>query len=55
MNDPAIAAVIEQDLAAARTLGLRKTPSFFVNGEPLREFGYRQLEELVNRAIAAAY
>lgn len=55
MNDPAIAAVIEQDLAAARTLGIRKTPSFFVNGEPLREFGYRQLEELVNRAIGMAY
>ncbi len=55
MNDPAIAAMLEQDLADARTLGIRKTPSFFVNGEPLRKFGYEQLEALINSAIAKNY
>lgn len=55
MQDPEIAAVLEKDMADARALGIRKTPSFFVNGEPLREFGYEQLEALVNEAIAASY
>lgn len=55
MNDPEIAALLEEDLAAAHTLGIRKTPSFFVNGEPLRQFGYQQLEQLVYSAIAANY
>ena len=55
MNDPAIAAILKEDFAAARTLGIRKTPSFFVNGEPLRPFGYKQLESLVSRAVAASY
>lgn len=55
MEDPAIAAILEEDLAAARKLGIRKTPSFFVNGEPLREFGYKQLQSLVQKALAASY
>ncbi len=55
MNDPAIAAILEEDMNAARTLGIRKTPSFFVNGEPLRQFGYKQLEGLVAKAVNASH
>jgi protein-disulfide isomerase len=54
MNAPEIAAILEQDLADARSLGIRKTPSFFVNGQPLREFGYEPLVQLVSEAIAAS-
>jgi protein-disulfide isomerase len=54
MNAPEIAAILEQDLADARSLGIRKTPSFFVNGEPLRQFGYEPLVQLVSEAIAAS-
>jgi protein-disulfide isomerase len=54
MNAPEIAAILEQDLADARTLGIRKTPSFFVNGEPLRQFGPEPLIQLVSEAIAAS-
>jgi protein-disulfide isomerase len=54
MDAPEIAAILEQDLADARSLGLRKTPSFFVNGEPLRQFGYEPLVQLVSEAIAAS-
>jgi protein-disulfide isomerase len=54
MNAPEIGALMEQDLAAARALGIRKTPSFFVNGEPLRQFGYQQLEQLVHSALRAS-
>ncbi len=55
MESPEIAAILEQDLADARALGIRKTPSFFVNGEPLRQFGHEPLVQLVSQAIAASY
>lgn len=55
MNDPAIAKYIEQDLADAKTLNVRQTPEFFVNGKPLPSFGYDQLKELVETEIQANY
>ena len=55
MNDPEIAKLIEQDLADAKTLDVRKTPGFFVNGKPLQEFGYSQLRDLVESEIKEAY
>jgi protein-disulfide isomerase len=55
MNDPAIVELIKQDLADAKTLNVRKTPGFFVNGKPLQSFGYRQLQELVDSEIRAQY
>jgi len=55
MHDPAIAKIIEQDLADAKTLGVRKTPGFFVNGKPLQDFGSEQLLRLVQTEISANY
>jgi protein-disulfide isomerase len=55
MNDPAIAKLIAQDIADAKALNVRKTPGYFVNGRPLQEFGYRQLQELVQSEMAAVY
>lgn len=55
MGDPRIAAVIEQDLADAQTLGVRKTPGFFVNGKPLEPFGERPLAALVEAEVRAQY
>jgi len=55
MNDPEIAKRIEQDLADAKTLNVRQTPEFFVNGKPLPSFGYDQLKELVETEIQANY
>jgi protein-disulfide isomerase len=55
MKDPAITAIIEQDLADARVLGVRKTPGFFVNGKPLEPFGAQQLATLIKSEIAARY
>lgn len=55
MNDPAIAKLIDQDLADAKTLNVRKTPGFFVNGKPLITFGYRELQELVQSELRANY
>jgi protein-disulfide isomerase len=55
MNAPEIDAILAEDLAAARALNIRKTPAFFVNGEPLRNFGYEPLRALVHGALAASY
>ena len=55
MNHPRIMEIIRQDLADARTLGVRKTPTFFVNGKPLPSFGLPQLTQLVDAEIAANY
>jgi len=55
MNDPAIAKLIDQDLADAKTLNVRKTPGFFVNGKPLQTFGSQQLLQLVQDELWANY
>jgi protein-disulfide isomerase len=55
MRDPEIAAIIQQDLADVKTLNVRKTPGFFVNGKPLPSFGYKQLQELVESEIKKYY
>ena len=55
MNDPEIEKIIEQDMADAKTLNVRKTPGFFVNGRPLPSFGYNQLQEVVESEIIANY
>ncbi|MBU1698406.1 MAG: DsbA family protein [Proteobacteria bacterium] len=55
MNDPAILKLIEQDLADAKTLNVRKTPGFFVNGKPLEPFGREQLYQLIQSEIRANY
>jgi len=55
MNDPAISKRIEQDIADAKTLNVRKTPGFFVNGKPLETFGSKQLYQLIQSEIKAKY
>lgn len=55
MRDPEIEALLQQDMADAKTLGVRKTPTFIVNGHPLQRFGMSELESLVRAEIAEAY
>jgi protein-disulfide isomerase len=55
MNDPAIARIIAQDMADAKTLNVHKTPGFFVNGKPLQTFGSQQLWQLVLSELRANY
>ena len=55
MNDPAIVKLIEQDLADAKTLNVRKTPGYFANGKPLQVFGYQQLQQLVESELRLNY
>ena len=51
MQDPAIMELIEQDIADGQRLGVRRTPTFFVNGRPLQEFGYEQLRALIKSEL----
>ena len=47
--------LIIQDVEDGKTLKVRATPQFFVNGKPLTNFGYAQLTQLVDQAIAETY
>ena len=51
MRAPEIAKLIAQDVEDAKTLGVDKTPGFFVNGKPLVDFGYKQLKQLTDVAL----
>jgi protein-disulfide isomerase len=51
---PEIAEVLRQDMADIRSLNVRQTPTFFVNGKPLQSFGQRQLVDLVRSEVEAA-
>ncbi len=55
MNGAKLQRILSQDIADATTLGVRKTPQFFVNGKPLLSFGLPQLMALVESEIAAKY
>ncbi len=55
MEDPAVAAVLQQDMADVTTLNVQKTPGFFVNGKPLVSFGYQQLKDLIETEIRVQY
>lgn len=55
MNDPEIARIIQQDLADAQLLGVRKTPGLFVNGKPLEPFGAQEFRQLVESELRAQY
>ncbi len=55
MNDPRIAELLKQDAKDLATLKVNKTPSFFINGKPLAEFGQNQLRVQVENEIRIAY
>jgi protein-disulfide isomerase len=51
MKDPKLEAIVQQDIADAKTLDVRKTPGYFVNGKPLQKFGYEELKALIKSEI----
>lgn len=53
-NSAAIAQSLQQDVADMKALKVDRTPGFFVNGTPLREFGQAQLKALVDEEIKKA-
>jgi protein-disulfide isomerase len=55
MQSPAIAQRIAQDMADAKTLQVKATPEYFVNGKPLPQFGLDELKSLVRDELKVAY
>lgn len=50
-DSPAVAQLLAQDIADTKALKVDRTPGFFVNGTPLRDFGQAQLRALVDQEI----
>lgn len=48
-----IAKVLQQDIADMKAIDLQGTPTFFVNGKPLVDFGPQQLIDMVAKEVAA--
>jgi len=55
MNDPRIAALLKQDAADRATLNVTRTPSFFINGKPLKDFGIEGLRAQLRSEMRTAY
>lgn len=53
LEDPKNLALIEQDKADLIQLGVRGTPTFFVNGKQLQEFSVEALREAVRSEVEA--
>lgn len=50
---PGVVAILNGDAADVEALGIQQTPTFFVNGEPLAEFGAEELVEAVRAEVEA--
>ena len=55
MNDARIAELLKQDAKDLATLKVSKTPSFFINGKPRKEFGPNGLRAQVENEIGSLY
>ncbi|WP_374678374.1 DsbA family protein [Piscinibacter sp.] len=53
-SGPAIEQLLRQDVADMQVLKVDRTPGFFVNGTPLRDFGEVQLKALVEQELKTA-
>lgn len=49
---PSTVGLMNQDRTDIETVGVSQTPTFFVNGRPLTEFGAEQLRALVDEEVA---
>ncbi|MDR4127021.1 thioredoxin domain-containing protein [Yanghanlia caeni] len=54
-NKDTVTWVIDQDKSDLRTLNVKQTPTFYVNGKPLPKFGYEDLKRLVDQEVKANY
>jgi len=55
MSQSEVNRAVDEDVQAGRTLNVKATPEFFVNGRPLPSFGFEQLERLVKQAVDETY
>lgn len=50
---PGVVAILNTDAADVEALGIQQTPTFFINREPLAEFGAEELVEAVRAQVEA--
>ena len=55
MNSEKVNQVITKDVQDSQAMGVRATPEFFVNGQPLPSWGFEQLSQLVEKTVAEVY
>jgi protein-disulfide isomerase len=55
MGNPEFARIVEQDMADAKAVKVMQTPTFYVNGKPLSEYGLDQLRAQVRQEVATQY
>lgn len=55
MASPEIVKILNQDLADAKALKVVQTPTFYVNGRPLQDYGFDQLRVLVREEVRRQY
>ena len=55
MNQSEVAQAVLQDVQDGKILHIQATPEFFVNGQPLPDFGFEQLRLLVKKAVIDQY
>ena len=53
MKSPDVVAIFNQDKADVETMGVRQTPTFYINGKPLDPFGMDELRQQVDAEVAA--
>lgn len=51
---PDLVGIMNQDLADVEALGIRQTPTFFVNGKKVEPFGEDQLRAMIAEEVAVA-
>ena len=55
MERPELGTLIEQDMADAKAVQLRQTPTFFINGKPLEKYTFEELRAQIAAEVAAQY
>lgn len=51
IHSPKIKEILDRDQEDLKKYGVRATPTFFVNGEKLKEFGAQQLVDLISKHL----
>ena len=55
MNDPSIEDLLNQEMSDLKQLGVRATPTFFVNGRVPEAFGFGYLKDLIIEQVKKEY
>lgn len=55
MKDPTITKIIDQDMEDLRALGVRGTPTFFVNGKKPSDYSFHALSKLIEEEVKLTY